>query len=290
MKTPLPPTSNTATTGFSLSPGGLLLPYHVAALEALEYHKCLDANTPLAGSSAGGIAVAAHACGISGPQVLDATIEIADHCQTEYGGTRGRLLGALRSKLETLITDQEHAMLQDRPGPVAIAYREVFPRYQSRHETHFETRNDLINAICHSSSFPFFTTHWPVALDRSTRIPRLVVDGYFAVPRDRFGCPDFEVAEIPVDRTVMISVFPQDKIKLAACEVQDCISPSSVGAQNQMANLLRLATQSSSREELTAVYEAGWQDAERWCREHSQEKEEEGLMYNDIGLADTSLN
>jgi hypothetical protein len=39
--------------GFSLSPGGLLLPYHLGVLDALQYHSFLDDTTPIAGSSAG---------------------------------------------------------------------------------------------------------------------------------------------------------------------------------------------------------------------------------------------
>lgn len=39
--------------GYSLSPGGLLLPYHLGALDALQYCRFLDDTTPIAGSSAG---------------------------------------------------------------------------------------------------------------------------------------------------------------------------------------------------------------------------------------------
>lgn len=39
--------------GYSLSPGGLLLPYHLGVLDALKYHRFLDDTSPIAGSSAG---------------------------------------------------------------------------------------------------------------------------------------------------------------------------------------------------------------------------------------------
>ena len=288
MKIP-PPSSTfptpTSTTGFSLSPGGLLLPYHVGALEALEYHGYLSDHTPLAGSSAGSIAAAAQACGIDGPSVLEATIQISDYCDS-MGGARGRLLGALRTSLGAMITEEEHRTILERPGKVVIAYQEIFPRYRSIHETKFETRDDLIDAICHSSTFPFFTTHWPAGLaatttTRSSRsgkrdkfLPRLVMDGYFAVPRDRFGCPDFDLVatnnddDVVVDRTVMISVLPQTLVGLNACDSDMCISPPVEDSQNQLQQLLRLAKEPSSRQELTQVYENGWHDAERWCREH----------------------
>lgn len=258
------------TTGFSLSPGGLLLPYHVGALEALEYNQQLLDTTPIAGSSAGAIAVAANACGVSGPQVLESTAKISDECEAQ-GGTKGRLLGHLRSALNELLSEEELERLQDRPGSVTVAYQQVLPLYRSVHQSTFEDVEDLINAVCHSSTFPFFTTNWPAALDTSSRGPRLVMDGFFAVPRERFGCPDFEVAGVEkVNREVLISVFPQEKIGLEACGPENCISPAYQEGVGQMENLLRLATQSATRKEYAEIYEAGYKDAERWCLEHAQ--------------------
>ena len=272
--TPATSTSTTTTTGFSLSPGGLLLPYHVGVIEALTHYEQITPTTPLAGSSAGSIAVAAHACGVEGSKILDATSQIAKECES-LGGARGRLLPRLRTALNELLTEDEYQQLVARPGPVAIAYQEVLPRYRSQHQTSFEDRDDLVNAICHSSTFPFFTTNWPVALDtRSSsggrRIPRLVCDGFFAVPRARFGCPDFELAEVKVDRTVMISVFPQEKIRLEAASTSDCISPPYKGG-SQLETLFRIATQSSTtKREYYDVYEAGWKDAEEWVNRENQ--------------------
>jgi hypothetical protein len=266
------------TTGFSFSPGGLLLPYHVGALEALVHNDQITPQTPLAGSSAGSIAVAAHACGVDGPQVLATTAKIAQACAAQ-GGARGRLLGPLRAALNEIIQEEEYQRFVDRPGAVAVAYQEVLPFFRSRHQAVFEDRDDLVNAICHSSSFPFFTSNWPCVLDTSQRIPRLVVDGFFAVPRERFGCPDFELVPgaTQVDRTVMISVFPRDKIQMNACAPQDCISPEDKG-DGQLQNLLKLATQSATRQEYAAIYEAGWKDAERWCQEHANSKQHDSNL------------
>ena len=81
--------------GFSLSPGGLLLPYHLGVLDALQYNKFIDETTPIAGSSAGAIATASHGCGIDSRKVLEATIDISDRTK-EMGGARGRLLPLLK--------------------------------------------------------------------------------------------------------------------------------------------------------------------------------------------------
>ena len=187
-----------------------------------------------------------------------------------------------------------------------------------------------MDAVMDSSTFPFFSTNWPVRFvrRRGEKLPRVVVDGFFSVPRERYGCPDFshallndengkdidlndleapllgnvavmngevEVTARPkeekedytntspgrilyeessrptkasvVDRTVTVSVFPHSTVKLLASDPHDRISPlpdptgDNVG---QMGELLRLATQPTSRKELTALYESGIQDAERW--------------------------
>ena len=44
--------------GFSFSPGGLLFPYHLGVIESLSTNGHLTPHSPIAGSSAGAIAVA----------------------------------------------------------------------------------------------------------------------------------------------------------------------------------------------------------------------------------------
>lgn len=251
-----------------MSPGGLLLPYHLGALDALEYYNALDRNRGhLAGSSAGAIAVAAKACAMDSKQVLENTIALSDACQA-MGGARGRLLPLLQEQLDANIGPAEWEALQARSGLSGVAYREIFPRYRPVLQTEFEDKSDLIRAVCNSSMFPFFATRWPCSLDTSKRRPRLVVDGYFTVPRERFGCPEFEQAGLAVDREVLICPFPQDRIRLTAVDPAHCISPPVVHGVGQMVRLFRLATESSSREELTALYDAGFADTEAWCIEH----------------------
>mmetsp|Transcript_4812 Transcript_4812/g.11425 ORF Transcript_4812/g.11425 Transcript_4812/m.11425 type:complete len:220 (+) Transcript_4812:447-1106(+) len=176
---------------------------------------------------------------------------------------------------------------------IGIAYKEVFPRLKSYLQCDFENRHDLFQSVSYSCMFPFFATNYPCMLDASSFPPRLLVDGFFSVPRDRFGCPDFEPylddltgeeqegddrteddkAKTP-DRTIAISVFPKDMIGMEAFGGEDCISPSITAEEdsNQLSvtDLFRIATKASSREELTQVYEMGARDAEAWCRREEQ--------------------
>lgn len=252
----------TMRIGFSLSPGGLLLPYHLGVLDGLKYHGYLNDATPLAGSSAGAIAAAAHACSVDSRVVLDATIDVSHRCAS-LGGARGRLLPLLREKLDVFLNEECFDNMLKREGGVAIAYRQLFPSNRPILQTDFKERKDIIDAVCYSSMFPFFATNWPAALDTSERIPKVMVDGFFTVPRDRFGCPDFKMADVNVDRTVMVSVFPRDSVGLTAASPEDCICPAE---DVSASTLLQLATEASSASSLIAVYESGFEDAERWCR------------------------
>jgi hypothetical protein len=196
----------------------------------------------------------------------------------------------LREEMAKNIGETEFEYLQNRPGAVGIAYKEIFPRNRPYLQTEFQDKHDLINSVCHSSMFPFFATNWPCALDTSSgRIPRLVVDGFFTVPRERFGCPDFSHAGIEVERTVSICVFPHESIGLDASSPNDVISPQVEEGGGQMPRLLRLATESSSREELAALYESGFQDGERWCRAESDKEKKAQLKELALSGADAAL-
>ena len=261
----------TMRVGVSLSPGGLLLPYHLGALASLEYSGIIGTNSPIAGSSAGSIATMSHGCGIDSRVVLEATIAVSDKAAL-LGGARGRLLPLLKEQMEELVCDGKFDELLNRDAPIGIGYKEVFPTNQPHLQTSFQNREDLFNAVSYSCMFPFFATNYPCILDWShdggTFLPRVMVDGFFSVPRERFGCPEFALGgvEMQVDEEVAISVFPQTLIQL---KHENCISPPE---DADVERLFSLATQSSSREELTQVYEDGYKDAEEW---HQRKKRKE---------------
>lgn len=266
-------------TGFSVSPGGLLLPYHVGALASLEYNGYLTDASPIAGSSAGSIAVSAFAAGLKPEQVLEATISVCIDCQDQFDGkAQGNLLPFVRKLTDELIQEEQFQRLRAREGITGVCYQELLPRYQSILETEFDTKNDLIQAISNSCMFPFFSTNFPCAIDatssRSKKFPRLVVDGFFAVPRDRFGCPDFGILNnndvdddnAVIDRTVTICCFPHEKMRMTASAAEDQISPP---VTEPMGRLFEIATQATSRKELTYAYDLGWENANVWCQNES---------------------
>lgn len=312
---PLPPPSS---TGFSFSPGGLLFPYHLGVITSLEHHGRLTDQVHLAGASAGAIAVASHAAKTPPAKALEAAFNVCDACETQFGGRAvGKLLPLLEVEMDKVLSPDAHEIINEREGVVALAHRELFPNNRPVLTTNFETREDLIEAVCDSSMFPFFSTPFPVRLKYKDgeRIPRVVVDGFFTVPRERYGCPDFAHLnfdrrveeklegmggvlieennskgddeqtnnqsttrdEAPViERTITVACFPHETVGLTASLKHDQISPEPDydNPTGQMRELLRYATQPSSRKELEGLYEQGWADAEKWSYEDELREKE----------------
>ena len=286
--------------GFSFSPGGLLLPYHLGVMDSLQQAGYLDDATPLAGSSAGAIAVACHACGLDSASVLDATIALSDECAAA-GGARGRLIPALRRQMQRLIGPEQLERLQNRPGTVGIAYKELFPLQRPVVQTKFTSVDDLMDAVSFSSTFPFFSDKWPVALDTRQSFPRVVVDGFFTVPRERLGCPDLNEIlaapgadannnnNTPLVNEVLVACFPQEKMQITAVPPERCISPTenafdgavkvsttkvdspaeTVGVGG-IANFIQIAMETSPPSTYFSVYEQGLADGEAWSLKASQ--------------------
>mmetsp|Transcript_19227 Transcript_19227/g.53578 ORF Transcript_19227/g.53578 Transcript_19227/m.53578 type:complete len:203 (+) Transcript_19227:1028-1636(+) len=107
--------NGSGSIGFSFSPGGLLLPYHMGVAECLVHEKFLDpSETMVAGSSAGSIASMAIGCGIDPRAGLEGTIAISDRCLETGKSARGNLLPLLQDQLQSLVGDAEFDFLQQR--------------------------------------------------------------------------------------------------------------------------------------------------------------------------------
>jgi hypothetical protein len=294
---------------YSLSPGGLLFPWHIGTLAALSHHQYLTDKNPIAGSSAGAIATASHAANVPPEAALDATIRMSDACR-ELGSARGNLLPLLHNELNELLDDDVHEVFNNREGYVGLAYREIFPINRPVLDTYFDSKEHVVDSVCNSSMFPFFSSNFPCRFARTTGgfLPRIAVDGYFSVDRSRFGCPCFDTMDHPrklsmigegasesavddgtntvvtegtaatttaikIDRTISIAVFPHDVFKIDAFESHDQISPQLEDpddVSDQMSTLLRLATQCGTMEDYHDLYEKGWEDAERWISEEDR--------------------
>lgn len=209
----------------------------------------------------------------------------------------------LEEELENLLPSNAHEIVNEREGMTGLAYRQLFPSAKNILKTKFGSREEFMEDICNSSTFPFFTTNLPflvrmgapprasptlveeeddssensneeidvannpndISNGLSFNLPRVLVDGYFTVPRSRFGCPILP-PDSGAQRTVTISVFPHEAIGLSDSEHHDRISPEPCPSDptSQLTELLQIATSSSSAETLRRMYDLGREDALRW--------------------------
>eukprot|EP01083_Nonionella_stella_P131245 398596_1 len=77
------------------------------------------------------------------------------------GGARGNLLGLLEQELEDLLPCNAHELVNARQGLTGLAYKEIFPEVKNVLKTRFESREELMEDVVNSSTFPFFTSNWP---------------------------------------------------------------------------------------------------------------------------------
>ena len=188
----------TSPIAVAFTPAGLLFPYYVGVGYELRRLGMITPTTPLGGSSAGSIVAAALACGVSEGDVTAGLAALVDDVRA---GTR--LNVALRRQLSVLLPVE--AASSAEAHALSIGYLEVLPRPGRRIVSSWTSRDDLIDVICASCNWPLFFSKWPLVFCRRS----LALDGFFSVPRDRFGCPP-----LPAERTLAVTALP--KVDLSA--------------------------------------------------------------------------
>jgi hypothetical protein len=188
-----------AKIGVSFSPAGLLTPFHLGAAQRLGQLGYIDSTTSLAGSSGGALAAATTALNIDPYESVASCCRIASRCRD--AGTFRTLGVTLREELQDMLPDDAAAVLDRRPGSTQIAFLELLPEFATpRLVTSFSSKQDLQEVLMASCGIPFYLTGSPAQPVRGA----WGVDGFLAVPRSRFGCPetgasDLEIVVMPFD-------------------------------------------------------------------------------------------
>jgi hypothetical protein len=193
---------NRAKWGLSFSAAGLLTPFHLGAMEGLREVGILQDNTPLAGASGGALAAVCAAANVPSAELLAITTRISFLCEKE--GTFGTLGRALDQALEETIPIDIAGQLNARKGSVTVAYQQVFPSFKSCMVSSFMDKEDVCECLRASCNIPFYSYSPRKRIGVSVR-DGYGIDGFFATPLHRVGCPP-----IPTDEAsnyIMISPF-----------------------------------------------------------------------------------
>lgn len=252
---------------FSFTPGGLLFPYQLGVSHELARAGLLTESTPLAGSSAGALTCAVIGCGLELGAVLEATAKLFEDCRTN--GTRGRLQSVLKLSLHDMLPHDAHERMTRRQAPVGVAYTAMTPLPRGRIVTTFTSKEDLIECLLASCTVPF----WFNSAAYSNVRGEIGVDGFFAVPRKYFGAPKLRGAR----RTVRISVFPSNIVKVASDYEGDVICPDGMDPDRfttmpptSSGGMMGLALNPGTEEQLYELFAMGRDSGRKWILEHGE--------------------
>jgi len=110
---------------------------------------------------------------------------------------------ALRRQLHELLPDD---CADTAGGCLTLCYQQVLPWPRACIVNEWSSKADLIDTVCASCNWPFFFSRWPLVKVRGS----LALDGFFALPRGRFGCPD-----LPARRNVAVCALPSISLDFA---------------------------------------------------------------------------
>ncbi|KAG5177492.1 hypothetical protein JKP88DRAFT_150974, partial [Tribonema minus] len=244
--------------GLSFTPGGLLFPYQLGICDAFMEAGFLTPEVPIAGSSAGALTTVVVGAGLDLREVLEETEALCEDCRT--GGTRGRLRSVLVASLAKMLPEDVHERLNARAAPASVGYTALLPLPSGTLVSEFTSKEDVIGCLLASCHVPWWFNGSPVGRVRG----QFVVDGFFGTPRGNFGA--FPVPRAA--RTLRVSAFPSAIARIDAAHESEVIAPDLLGEGAFAADMLVMALNPGSTEQLTKLFEDGRKTGEIWLQKY----------------------
>ncbi|XP_068643308.1 uncharacterized protein [Aristolochia californica] len=236
--------------GFSFSAAGLLLPYHLGVAQYLIEKGYIKESTPLAGSSAGAIACAIIASGVSMHEALKTTKVLADDCRLK--GTAFRLGAVLRDVLNEFLPEDIHSRSN---GRIRVAVTQLLWRPRGLLVDQFDSKQDFINAIFTSSFIPGYLAPRPATYFRK----KLCIDGGLTL----FMPPT------SASNTIRVCAFPAGRLGLEGIGISPDCNPEKRATPRQ---LLNWALEPAEDDILDNLFELGYLDAAVWGDQNPVDK------------------
>ena len=261
--------------GFGFSAGGFLFAYHLGFLYELVSLGILphasepsetrrDALPLLSGSSAGSLAVATYASGITLAKATSALKDFAQECRQK--GTMGRMGPLLRDFLGSYLPSDAHERCSNQISihvTTSPSWSEMTRGFKEEDITQFDTKEDLVEALMSSC-------HIPLYLDGrlSTKVKgKAFVDGGISafVPSPSAASEVVKVCCFPTRALISrLSLFPISTALAKQIEI-DC-SPDTFEPYNvPYRKLVTWALLPAPDEVLDGLIEKGQRDARSWA-------------------------
>lgn len=243
--------------GFGFSAGGLMFPYYVGVVSALEEMGVLKRPHQVAGASAGSLIAASFNSGLDMRVVEESMVLFGEDCM--QNGVRYRLGPLLRDFLHAYLPPDAHERCS---GTTHIAWTRMLPVWQPKLASHFQSRDDLIEALMTSCHIPWYSDGKWMTKYR----------GHFALDG---GATNFIPVVPGVEYTCKVMCFPTyhleairsraAKLPLADRYLDIDISLDSFEEwPHGWDTVLKWALQASTRETSSFLIEKGKRDARAW--------------------------
>lgn len=269
--------------GFGFSAGGMLFPYYIGVVEALEELGIITENTKLGGASAGSLIAACYHSGIGTKAATEACMTLAAELRTN--GTRGKLKTNLRIFLEDLLPADVHERCSNK---AYISVTQAFPRPRNMLLSHYESREDLIEALLTSCHIPWWFDNTLFTMFRGKRCYDGGLTNFIPLP--------------PTQHGVRVCCFPSKQISV----VYDIgISPDNYEEwPHSLQEMLSWAFEPASDKLLVEFIGKGRADAKAWAKasgalavmnpeadkEVSSRADQQSEDYDDIKEAKPDMN
>ncbi|KAG1679503.1 hypothetical protein FOA52_011103 [Chlamydomonas sp. UWO 241] len=250
--------------GLGFSAGGFLYCYHLGVLWELERLGVLTGPgcLPMAGASAGSLAIATYNSGVTRERATQAYKHLAADCRAS--GTPGRLSQVLRSTLMEYLPADAHVRCS---GTCYVAVTKLMPYMHNEMISHFDDREALVDALLTSCHVPVYANgHW-------TNVFRgaFYIDG---------GATAF-IPSPPTPHVVRISCWPLHRLletvrpavalsaRLSAAVDNIAVSPDAFGPfEPTYRQMIQWALFPAEDETLEWLVARGEHDAAAWARSH----------------------
>lgn len=269
--------------GFGFSAGGMLFPYYIGVVEALEELGIMTEDTKIGGASAGSLIAACYHSGIGTKAATDACLLLA--AELRNNGTRGRLKSNLRIFLEDLLPADVHERCTNR---AYISVTRAFPRPRNMLLSEYESREDLIEALLTSCHIPWWFDNTLFTMFRGKRCYDGGLTNFIPLP--------------PTQHGVRVCCFPSKQIST----VYDIgISPDNYEDwPHTLQEMLSWAFEPASDKLLLEFIGKGRADAKAWAKSSgalsvmqpgaekhvSTKADQQGEDYDDLEKAHPDIN
>ncbi|GBF88990.1 patatin-like phospholipase domain-containing protein [Raphidocelis subcapitata] len=249
------------TLSFGFSAGGLMFPYYVGVVSALEEMGVLRRPHQLAGASAGSLVAAAYNSGLDMRTVEESLVAFGEDCLRH--GTRSRLGPLLRDFLHAYLPPDAHERCA---GNTHVAWTRVVPYWRPHLVSQFRSRDDLIEALLTSCHIPwYFDGRWMTKFR-----------GHFAVDG---GATNFIPVVPGSDYTCKVMCFPTGHLEAIRSRAGGVIAHPAVDRYLEIdisldafeswphdwPTVIKWALQASTRETGSFLIEKGKRDARAWA-------------------------